>query len=449
MIQEFLNSRHFTAFLAALLLPVLAVSTMPHHAASWKPTKVTRTKLILLRSQLRNYLKTTGTPPPTLAELRLFAASEGQNFDPYDGYNQRFEYLKLDSNNFFLRSFGTDGIQNTLDVQNDYNYMTWNIEEGLGLVYRYDQAGQFQLYPSALLLGAHSPNQLWQSRIFLDKDTGERKLIVRHLNKNHLYMIAPHDRIEEYLWVPNSYQIVYTATSSRKYRDGVYLWNLQTDEVINLLDIAISESAATSTEKAFYLALAGMSVTKSTLYAYVAPRRSLQLDPTEFFNAGKVLAFRIREEGRPKLAPLTKEERTLADSPLTAKFVLQESFYNIAAGSTAQQAWLRLPLEGQIEGTLQAWQEFSVNEADTPLFAYCLWYLSLLYGEGARALGKSPEATGLRSIGAEFSKALMNFPHSPSYLRGLAEFHFQSYLNGKDLPYRISRLRTIARPDNP
>ncbi|WP_457835994.1 hypothetical protein, partial [Staphylococcus aureus] len=79
------------------------------------------------------------------------------------------------------------------------------------------------------------------------------------MSKEGLFMVAPHDAVEEFLWLPAGDRIVFTATGSNRYRDGLYLWDLRTDSVINLLDTVHMQGqvAPAKTTASYWLALGG------------------------------------------------------------------------------------------------------------------------------------------------------------------------------------------------
>src|SRR5690606_25626704 len=89
-------------------------------------------------------------------------------------------------------------------------------------------------YPTPLILSTQSPNLKWNAQIFVDQFTIKRQLLVRSRTREDLFMIAPHDLVEEFLWLPEIDQVIYTGSASNRYKDGVYLWDLNSNDVTDL-----------------------------------------------------------------------------------------------------------------------------------------------------------------------------------------------------------------------
>jgi hypothetical protein len=179
---------------------------------------------------LQSFVRVWADTPHSAAELAAF--SKG-SFQFFDGYGHTIEYLRLSEENFLLRSFGQDGRQNILFRKADPGiHSLGQIPEG-SLVYKpKGEESRWRIYPFPLLEGSFSPNGDWYAQVFADPITAQRKLLVRHSEKP-IYLIARHDFVEEFLWLPNSHSLVFTASMSGSYGSGLYVWDLSSDRSTN------------------------------------------------------------------------------------------------------------------------------------------------------------------------------------------------------------------------
>ena len=388
--------------------------------------------------------------PENLNVLRAFAYSYSLPFDAYDPFGERIDYLRLDDRHFLLRSFGADQFQNTLTSPLDLAIVSWGERANEPLTYNYPQLPVPSFYPAALLSGADSPNHQWLARLYGDPVSSTRRLVIRHLKRDGLFMVAPHDGVEEFFWLPTGDRIIYTATGSSRYRDGVYLWNLQTDTSVNLLEKVRTTALKALNQEAdtYWLALAGLSSRGPVVYFYLQPRHAGGLSPVEFFQRKNMVAIAVPEKGRPRLATYEEfpasDEVSVVGHPYAVRAHLQ------GQGIAIQRQWLQLPTAQELERLLVAWHDISEQAIGTPLYPYSLWLLSTFYGESAASplAGSTKEQEVLRSYGTEVARALLNYPLAPSYLKGLALFNYEELMGGRVLPYRFARFNSkLASPD--
>lgn len=444
-------------FIPAWLVPALFVALSPPITMPRKPLRDTRDILAAVNKTLRGYLEKNRQTPADLNVLRAYAKAERRPFSAYDAYGQRFDYVRLGDTRYILRSFGADGIQNSLTSSPDLGIVNWGARARTGLNYKYASSPQLDIFPAVLLEGADSPNRQWLARLFIDPTTSDRRLVVRHKTKSDLFMVAQHAGIEEFLWMPSGYQVVFTATGDQRYRDGIFLWDLEEDRLTNLLDIAGSELAVTlaptGRPSRMALSLAGVNVNGPTVFAYYADRRDAPIDPALFFSKSRLLTFVIPEKRGAALRfiPGSSTDMQAGNMPPFTRLLDQsthlqsETTLNMS-GLKVQRTWLQLKLQGDMEKVLLAWHGFSEREANSPLFPYCLWFLSSLYSESFSILSETgnKDADVLRTYGTEVARALVNYPLTPSYLRGLALFTYESLMAGKPLPYRFAQLTLQA-----
>ena len=424
------------------LVPVAWVGLTPPMMPPEHPLQHTRRVLDEDNAVMHAYLGRYKKTPPDLNALRAFARAEKLRFDPYDAFGQRLDYLRLDDGHYLLRSFGDDQAQNTAASAPNIGVVHWGKRPEKGLVYRYPDRPTPSFYPAVLLAGADSPDGRWLARLFSDPTNRTRELVIRHRRRAGLFMVAHHDAVEEFLWLPGGHQLVYTATASTRHRDGVYLWNLDDDSVVNLIDSA-QRSMPFSPSRGgenLWLSLAGIAKKGSTVLFYAHPRHDGGLDPADFFVDKQLVAIQLPERpGAPaKLVPPESVADLAPGSPLTRPLDLGGQIDGVS-GLKGQVAWLRLPVSGDLETILTAWQQYGERASSSPLYPYALWTLTALYGESFLAHGKAggKEADVLRTYGSEVAKALLNDPLAPSYLKGLALYTYENLMDGQPLPYRF------------
>jgi hypothetical protein len=436
------NSLGASSVAAALLIPCLWILTSPPILNVADEVAQTKRRLTSNKVLIKKFAAKIKSVPSGVNSLRTFAIAHKLPFYARDGFGQRFQYLRLSRDEYLMRSFGRDGRQNRMLKASDLSIGKW--QPAKGLVYQYKDAFEYNIFPAVLLMGAESPTRLWNARLYIDSANMSRNLVIRHRKRKDFYMIAPHDGIEEFLWLPNGFQVVYTSTASARYKDGIYLWNLLTDEIVNLTEIAVKSQKISPTFKSegLYLSLAGINIDGPTVSAYAMNKHTNSLDPHKFFDKKRFLSFVIPENGRPRLAKTTGDSAVTKSEPFTKKLHLDDHLTAKEFANDAQKEWLGLALHGNLEQVIMGWQIFSEKHAQSPLFPYCLWYLSSLYSESYLLLTKTNprDSEILRSYGAEISFALRNYPLAPAYIRGLAEYTYENLLSGIPLPYRFAHL---------
>jgi hypothetical protein len=435
------------------LLPASWVALSPPFSKPLKPAQTTRDRLNALNKGLRAFRERHRAAPLDLTALRAFARVEKLPFDAHDAFGQRFQYVRLSERNYLLRSFGADGVQNTFGSAPDMGVARWGKRPEMSPTFRFGASPTLGYYPAGLLYGADAPNRSWLAKLFVDVDAATRQLVVRHRRKNGLFMVAPHDQVEEFLWLPNGEQLIYTASGSFRHRDGLYLWNLPNDEIINLVDVAeqtmpISPAARSA---GFFFSLAGVTAGSATkppiVYSYFNFRSDGPLAPEEFFVREQVLAFAIPDLSDGKAQPprfLGKDAPGLdlnVPLPLASPLDLGGRVDG-RGGLRSQQDWLALPVAGDAEQVLLAWHTFIDKQSASPLFPYALWALSSFYNESYAILAnhRRRDAEVLRTYGTEIARALINYPLSPTYLRSLALHLYENLMEGRAANYQLGRL---------
>lgn len=435
-------------------MPLAWVALTPPISPAWKPAAATRHKLAQSHKALQTYVEKFQRTPADLNVIRAFARSEALPFNAFDGFGQRLDYLRLDDTHYLFRSFGEDGEQNTISSTPDMGVVRWGEMPEAGLTYKYSAAVAPDLFPAVLLDGADSPDHRWLARLFVDQDGKSRQLLVRHRQKSGVYMVARHEGIEQFLWLPDSKRIVYTAAGSSRFRDGLYVWNLTDDSVENLVDYAGQSLPISPSAKGLNLWFMLSGVTKqdgqALVYSYFWPRHDGGLNPVEFFGKGQVLIFAVPDKagGKPKLAPMDAAPASF-DKPPYLEVLKPTDHVEGTGGLASQQQWLKLETGGELEKVLLGWHQFSEQQSQSALFPYSLWVLAALYGQSSTLMaGKgSADAEVLRTFGTEIARALINDDTAPTVLKGMAIYAYESLMEGEPLPYRFGKL--IPAPTQP
>jgi len=410
----------------------------------WDPAseEKTRKNLKLAERIIIQAKQNWDTVPGSLVEIKALAKISKINFSSFDGYGQPLQYIKLSNDHYVLRSFGRDGQQNTLFNELDPNIKTWIPSYGSTPLYRYQKSfSALTLYPSPLILGSISPNLQWYAQIYVDQYSGRRQLLIRRQN-SPLFLIAPHDHIEEFLWLPDSHKIIFTATQSQRYKDGVYLWDLMTDKIVNLLSShnAKNDLFASNPLGLYYMSLAGANINGDEYYLYIAPRNNLGLDPAEFFST-KYL-HRIKVNSLPDDILVQQFPHDAVESLFKKPILIMGQLYGQKEDDKVFRDWSSLSLTGDLQSTLESWQRFSQENASSTIIPYCLWFLASMYHDSSKAMKASSaqDAEILRSYGAELALGLSRLISPPSYLQAFGHHIYETLTSGGELSYQISDL---------
>ena len=380
----------------------------------------------MLRSDdalIQAYARKYGEAPQSLNELRLYAIMRGTSYASVDSWGGRLEYLRLGRVNYTLRSFGGDGTQNTEKSEPDPGIFRWGQMVQLGLQYDYD-AGGHQARPSVILFaGADDPERKWHAKLFLDSSTGSRRLLVRHKRILKLYMLAPHDGIEEFLWLPGGERIVFTASGSARYSDGVWIWDLKTDHAWNLLELDLKSNGLSPAkmQKGLHLALSSVSGhTPPRVSVFIAPGTHAEMDATWFFHPQNLHVFEVG------MGSSVNHILPASDEPANPKTLFDYEWIGASTvatgghGAGLQKTWLRLPRSGNWESAMNIWQDYAAQNAQSPLAAYAVWSLSLFYRDAAiEAKDRPKEAEILQGYSVELSEGVRRMLAAPGWMRSI------------------------------
>jgi len=374
-------------------------------------------------AMIQAYARRYGEVPPSLSELRLYAKLRGRQYATTDSWGGRFEYLRLGRVNYTLRSFGEDGLQNTLTTEADPGIFRWGQMVRKGLQYNYT-AGERELRPSVILFaGADNAQRTWHGKLFLDSATGARRLLIRNKTILNLYMLAHHDGVEEFLWLPDGQRVAFTASGSQRYSDGLWVWDLRTDQAWNVfeLDKSSQDLNPARQAKALHLALAYVSTAQNgdpVIGVYVVASSQLKQVPEEFFHQRNLHTYELLE--RENFVHRFPGDAANLKSTFNYEWMGQATVLPEGHGAGLQRAWLKLPRAGNWEDAIGVWQEYAAANAQSPLAAYAIWSLALFYKDAANALEANPrEKSVAAGYSRELSLALSRMIAAPGWMQAV------------------------------
>jgi hypothetical protein len=369
---------------------------------------------------IQNYVRAWGEVPQTLNDIRLFAIQTGKHFSSFDAWGERFEYLRLGKVNYTIRSFGADGVQNRPSTPVDPGSFRWGLMADQGLRYN-DQDGSMHARPSVVLFaGADDSQGRWHAKLFVDPVSGSRRLLVKNREQENLFMLAPHDGVEEFLWIPGEEKIAFTASQSSRYSDGVFIWDLKTDEAFNLfaLDGDMSDLDPGNKQKRLYVAISSVRMAHPPgLEVFAMPSSEILIDPEKFIHPKNLHVFELGEKIKHILPAPDSFNKT---SLFNLEFLGMTTVASGGKGNGLQRAWLKLPMGGDWEKAVMSWQEFATAHGKTQLAPYAVWGLAMFYGEAAREAGLSSKSGQIfNSYSIELGTALSQMPIAPGYVRAI------------------------------
>lgn len=436
------------------LLPASWVALSPPFSRPFFAAATTHQRLLDINAIIQNFRKKHNAIPKDFATIRAYALGEKLPYNGYDSFGQRLDYLRLSDRHYLVRSFGADGVQNTFNSAPDLGITQWGPRTSASPIYQYNKSATLNYFPAVLLDGSDSPNRQWLAKLFVDVGSQTRQLVIRHRTRKGLFMVASHDQVEEFLWLPNGEQIVYTASGSARHRDGLYLWNLANDETSNLLDVVADALVITpaARDNGVFLSLAGVTAATSnkpaTVYAFFNLRSDGPMSPETFFVRDQILAFTIPEPSVSKkdtprfLGKGASGLDELQSAPLLRSLNLKANI-ELGSGLRHQQEWLALPSSGDIESVLVAWQNYIDKQPSSPLIPYALWILAAFYNESyaIMAAQRLADAEVIRTYGTEVARALIHYPTAPTYLRALGLDLYETLMGGRFVHQRLGQLQ--------
>lgn len=432
----------------AVLFSVTWIITVPRHTLPFDGDRYTQEQLQEGGRLILDFQKSKQRLPANLNEVRLFNKRKSwPGFAPYDGFGNRLSYEPVTSQYFALKSFGADTFENNALSAEDPTVTNIPISPSSPPVYQPLTVLEARVYPSVLLMGTKSPKSDFTARLFIDFPNKKKHLIIRHLKRKDFVLSAPHDKVDEFLWLSNGYQIIYTASGMDRYQDGIYLWNIVTNEVSNIMSLVQKSFilARNYNPDRYLMSLSFIHAQTGSIYAYIAPNTGQPISPRDFFSLKNLFVISISEKSKKSVTVQSADIKT----DIFAKVQhLAQDVQIPFSGTRAQSQWAKLPLTGHPQAIIEQWQEYSVDNPETPMFPYSLWWLSSIYSDAYHFLKKSqPEdAQTFRAYGGELSQALTRLSTAPPYLRAMAAYIRQTLLANQDLNYHVTQLTLNPPP---
>ena len=381
-----------------------------------------------------------GRFPQDMGELRAYIKSIDGSYVPYDSWGSRLKYLLVSKQWFYLKSFGADLMENQIASEPDLNIDNIDPLPSEPPSLLTNQGSALHVYPGPVLYGLKSPTNALVAQLSVDQESNAKRLIIRDLADKDFLLSSFHDKVQEYYWTSTGDRLVFTASGSYRYEDGIYIWDLNTNRIINIIELMKRHFAKLKSEK-LYMALSTVDSESRRIFVFLKPMRDLMLDPSEFYSTKNLYSFRWDDtENIPiDLESYQTASATVFDKSLTPTTMLESEF----SGSQAQQAWLALPFTGEITGVLEKWQDYCVTYHRSPVFPYALFWLASLYGESVAQLqSKNQEqAFVLRNYGIEIAQALDDQITAPEYLRAMALYIKYQLQNNQRLSFSFTRLQ--------
>ena len=423
----------------AIALPFAWIAATPRSRDNHRAIQTTNIQLTKTKRAIEIFRKQYNRLPNNIAEIRVFAKTLWENYSPYDGFGTRLHYIPLTESHYFIKSFGADSVEDTLSSAEDPSLLFLPKATKNPPMYQEPTESAMRLYPAMLLTGSKSKHSNFYARIFVDPLKNTRHLVVRNLNRERHIMMATHPGIEEFLWLPNGYEIIYTATGSSRYQDGIYLWNIFTNKTRNLLsDMNDKYTMMAGAENRYHLSLSAIREMGKHVYAFIHINDGNPLDPSIFYSTKCLFKIIFPPSSKGTFSfeyPVDISQQTLFTIQPQPGQDIEWPF----SGTKSQILWSQLPITGELGEILEKWQNFSIEYPKSPMFPYSLWWLGSIYGEAYRTLQKTrqKDADTLRAYGIELSKALSHISTAPTYLRAMGDHIYQNLLSSRNLNYSI------------
>ncbi|MBC7661498.1 MAG: hypothetical protein H7249_17515 [Chitinophagaceae bacterium] len=420
-----------------LILPLLWIVLTAFTAWSGHPWSSNHATLNRTGDWVTRFQKAQGRLPETLAEVRTYAYSHGQRPDLHDSYGHALFYQPLTEEAFVLKSFGRDAMENTVLISRDESY-------GKGIAYpasslRGETMNESVLnfYQSSFLEGVESSRGSLVASLKSRFRGGSKRLLIQSHDDPEFFMISTHDAVEEFLWLPGGFEIIFTASGSKRYDDGLYYWNLTDNHIVNLLPkVREKFFPRLSAETKITVSLSHVSDAPNFIYFFAMPFQN-ELDPKEFYRYHNFYAFNPRSDFAVSRVT-ADEDYAIFDYPINHDALIDHD--TMLAATSSQKDWIALTLSGDKQKLLETWQAYCTNHSDSPALPYSLWWLASLYNDTYRELHNSQpqKARIIRNYGLEIIEALSALPSTPLYLRGFSEHLKKNLLLSKPADYNVA-----------
>jgi hypothetical protein len=388
--------------------------------------------LRVIQARIDEFMILHGSTPRTSAELKAYMRSERVDFEWHGRSGIPAEYIRIGTE-YYLLQRPIPGIHDELDQVPAVYRLPKILSSTVGQQFNPERLG---VYPPALLLGVDSPDKQYHARVLIDHESSRRFLIVTDNSRIDRAWVAPHDFVEEFFWLPQGDRIVYTATSSARYDDGIYTWQPQSNDLRNLLRDKRAASTAMVAAETGPRAFTLLGVSESEVFFVDQPQQHEFALPQDFYHSK--LVERAGFGGKERAGEQPENTAiSIAEINRQIKWEIDPQ-----ASQTEHARLLRLSVEGDLTDSINRWQGYCQEQKRTVVYPYCLWVLQNMYLILADAWDeKSQEATIARAYALEFAKAIAEQAEAPRYLRRLARNAVDVLLAGEILAPEFGRFK--------
>ena len=395
-------------------------------------------KLKLTHLAINRYFSEFGRLPESIGEIRSYIHSLGISYHPYDAYGLRLSYLPLSRDEYYVKSFGKDEISNSFQGERDLSIVEIKALKRIPASQEALGSRLMQIFPAPLLLGNRPAGRPYFAQLILDTETYARRIIIRGIQDSNFIIPSAHDGVQEFLWLDDKKTIIFTASGSERYDDGIYIWDITTGQSKNILP-EIQKNFFPKTGK-FYFALSRVDKETKEAYAFVQPMTKSYLNPDEFYRLSRLIKINYGHED------IRVAKYNAPNSIFEFRIHPQDGVKVAPLALEPQKEWSQLGTKGDMEDTIVKWQNYCSKYSETALQPYCLWWLTTLYCDAGKNLEKdfTRKAAIMRSYALETARFLDDQVLAPEYLRAMGNYLLLTLEDEQFPKYAISDFAKIT-----
>lgn len=379
--------------------------------------------------------------PKSLAELRAFAIASNKDYATYDGWNNRFVYQALSDHFYTMQSFHESYNRPLVTATN-----LEPLPKGIPID-KVTNSTVSRLYPALYVSGLASSSGKLVARLYIDQTNKKKRLIIRSkVNKDIIYT-AFHDRIDEFLWVPDQPIILYSTAKSELYKQGLYLWNLKTGQTFDLLP-SLQRNTPRLKQEMIHLSLS--SIIKSekliNIYIFAHEKTGYGLNPSMLFSQKSHFKLSLKDINQPETHNI-KSHIKLSQKVIKLSQSLDENkSYQRLGGYPEQEGWDKLSTDGSIDNVIDQWQRYTINNAESPMTPYSLLWICIFYAQASAETTDMSETDAhiLKSLGIELSGTLEHHVMTPSYLLAISQWVRKQLIQNLQIELKAVKFRPLS-----
>ncbi len=402
------------------------IFTLPRHGQEYKYEARSIRQLTEIKTETLSFIKTFKRTPVNLRELYVFS-SDHAIFSLYDALGQRLDYLPLSNTHFLLRNYGIDGLSNTINSTPDKQVGNYSFSEKRGFS-KAKELNPFWSLPLPFASTQIVPGKI-QAKIFVNENLKTRFLLAQTLSPKGESRIFtfPHDQVDQFILVEEGSKIIFVGTGSERYGDGIYLWDLKSNETINLVTPQKNGESFRPESSPWVIQLAGIVPKYNAIAAFMSQDLPLiRESPFSLYQKENLFFWDLKSKAKVMIDSPNLDFMLKPEVPLQKTYALLT-----AAGSN--QLWLDLYKNTTPETAMASWTKFCQETGQDELLHYhCLFHLSVLYSESSLSetlLNSIEEKDRLRAYAAQLSYQLARAPGTPLFLRFLGNDLYQHFMS--------------------